>query len=55
MLMVEAFCVYGWKTFVLDVLICPEAKYGVCQAEIWAIIHVMLKSKMAATETSIIY
>ena len=55
MLMVEAFCVYGWKTCVLDVLICHKAKYGVCQAEILAINHVMLKSKMAATETIIIY
>ena len=51
----EAFCVYGWQTCFLDVLICPKSKYGVCQAGFLTINPVMVNSKMAATETAKIY
>ena len=51
----EAFCVYGWQTRFLDVLISPKSKYSVCQAGFPTINHVMVNSKMAATETTEIY
>ena len=53
--MVEAFCVYGWKTCVLDVLLCPKSKYGVCQAGFRTIITVIVNSKIAATEMTKMY
>ena len=48
----EAFCVYGWQTCFLDVIICPKSKYGVCQAGFSTINPVMANSKMAATKTT---
>jgi len=39
-----------WKTCLLNALICPKSKYGVCQIQFWASTPYFDKSKMAATE-----